>query len=127
MSEKVLSLTRRDFTITSFRVGGHGGQKVNKTNAGARVVHRPSGAVAESRSSRSFDENRKIAFKKCAESLAFRLWVADVHANILKGKTVEEEVSEMMTDANLKVEFRVDGKWQEEHASVAQLDRAHDL
>jgi len=38
MSKELLfSLTKKDFRVDTFRAGGKGGQKQNKTNSGVRV------------------------------------------------------------------------------------------
>ena len=72
MSEKVLSLTRRDFTITSFRVGGHGGQKVNKTESAVQLKHLPTGLMVKVQNERSQHQNRATALAL----LRTRLWDA---------------------------------------------------
>lgn len=68
-----LSVTAKDCEWDYFRCGGHGGQKVNKTSSGARVTHPSSGAVGESREERSQLQNRKKAFRKMAETEAFKV------------------------------------------------------
>ena len=47
MRELLFSVTRDDFTIQTFRAGGKGGQKQNKTDSGVRCIHNASGAVGE--------------------------------------------------------------------------------
>ena len=60
--ELLFSLTKKDFVVETFRAGGKGGQKQNKTDSGVRIKHPASGAVAESREERSQHQNKKIAF-----------------------------------------------------------------
>ena len=64
MRELLFSVTRDDFTIQTFRAGGKGGQKQNKTDSGVRCIHNASGAVGEGRDERSQLQNKKNAFKR---------------------------------------------------------------
>lgn len=77
MSERtrVLSVTLADCTVQTFRAGGKGGQNQNKRDTGVRIIHPPSGARGESREERSQLQNKKLAFRRMAESPAFRAWV----------------------------------------------------
>lgn len=106
--EHVLSVTRKDLVIQTFRAGGKGGQHQNKTETGVRVVHPPSGAVGEARDSRSQDQNKRAAFRKMADSVRFRSWVRDQHLQVAR------KVAEAMEPANLLVEVRRDGEWTPE-------------
>ena len=64
--EIIFSASRKDFRVDTFKSGGKGGQHQNKTDSGVRITHLPSGISAESRTSRSQRENRKLAFRKLA-------------------------------------------------------------
>ena len=55
--------------MDTFRSGGKGGQHQNTTDSGVRITHIETGLSAESRSSRSQTQNRKIAFKKLIDRL----------------------------------------------------------
>jgi peptide chain release factor len=70
---RVLSVTAADCELQTFRCGGNGGQNVNTRDTGARYIHHPSGARGESREERSQWANRKIAWRRMAESKEFQL------------------------------------------------------
>jgi len=55
--------------IDVFRAGGKGGQHQNTTNTGVRLVHRPTGLRAESRTERSQTANRRRALARLREKL----------------------------------------------------------
>lgn len=58
-----------DCDVFTFRSSGKGGQHVNKTESGVRIVHRPSGLTAICRRERSQYLNRK----RCLLTLRARL------------------------------------------------------
>jgi len=110
MREKMLSI-KDDLEWEFFRAGGKGGQNQNKRDTAARVRHRPSGAVGESREERHQMQNRVIALRRLANSAKFRLWVAEQHLEIEQGLTLDQRIAKMMEPHNLKVEVRRDGEW----------------
>ena len=73
--ERVLSVTLADCEVQTFRAGGKGGQNQNKRETGVRIIHPPSGARGEARDERSQFQNKKLAFRRMAESPTFRAWV----------------------------------------------------
>jgi peptide chain release factor 2 len=52
-----------DIEMQTFRSGGPGGQHQNKTESGVRLIHTPTGIVAECRSERSQHKNRDVAMQ----------------------------------------------------------------
>ena len=52
-----------DVETQTFSCGGPGGQHVNKTQSGVRLIHKPTGIVAESRSERSQHKNKDNCWK----------------------------------------------------------------
>jgi protein subunit release factor B len=113
MKEKLFSVTKDDFDIETFRAGGKGGQKQNKTESGVRIRHRASGAVAESREYAEQSNNRKAAFQRLIETTKFKSWLHQEASRLAGRPTPEQIVEEQMCDENLRIETREDGKWQE--------------
>src|SRR5690625_2817858 len=106
----LFSVTKKDFRIDTFRAGGKGGQKQNKTNSGVRITHIESGAVGEARDSRSYHDNRKAAFRRCVESHTFKLWSDRKAARMLMDETeIERKVNAAMRE--VKTEVMRDGRW----------------
>lgn len=113
--ELIFSVTKKDFDIQAFRAGGKGGQNQNKTNSGCRIMHKESGAVAESRDTRSFHENQRSAFRKLIESPKFKLWHKIEVAKRMKDYvSIDAKVDLAMKPENIKVEVHDEnGKWVE--------------
>lgn len=116
MKEKIISLNKKDFEIQTFRSGGPGGQKQNKTSTGVRIIHRESNSVGESRTHRSQSINKKEAFKHLISSNSFQSWLKlEINRKCGILDKVNEKVDEMMNLDNIKIEI-VDenGNWVEE-------------
>lgn len=110
--ELLFSVTKKDFRIDTFRAGGKGGQKQNKTSSGVRITHIESGAVGESREERSQHTNKERAFKRCIESNTFKKWHKRKCAEMLVNKSeIEKKVNESMKKENLKEETFNGEKW----------------
>lgn len=109
--KRVLSVTIHDCEVQTFRAGGPGGQKQNKTSSGARVIHHPSGARGECREERSQLQNKRRAFLRMIETPAFKTWM---RIKLGHEAIVDAQVDRMMWPVNIKTEVREDGKWVEE-------------
>jgi len=110
----LFSITRKDFRIDTFRSGGKGGQKQNKTSSGVRVTHIPSGAIGESRNHRSQHQNRKEALRRLTETRKFKAWLKLEVARVTgELNEIERKVEDAMQTRNLRVERRKEGKWVE--------------
>jgi protein subunit release factor B len=111
MREHMFSVTLADCEVQTFRAGGPGGQKQNKTNSGVRIIHHPSGARGESREERSQLQNKKKAFKRMAETPAFKLWV---QKQLGMDDLIRCAVDRDVWPDRVKVEVKQDGKWVEQ-------------
>jgi peptide chain release factor 1 len=110
--ELLFSVTKKDFRVDYFRPGGHGGQKVDKSSVGARITHIDSGAVGESRESRSREQNKKKAFQKLLNTREWKAWYRIRKAQALgQALEIEESVDKSLAPENLKVEVKEKGRW----------------
>ena len=73
MREKILSVTLKDCDVQTKRGSGKGGQNRNKRDTAVRLVHRASGAVGEAQDERSQLQNKRLAFRRMAESDRFKV------------------------------------------------------
>lgn len=73
--ELLFRLTAKDFDFQAKRGSGSGGQKRNKTSSAIQCFHPPSGAMGESEDAREQSQNKKMAFKRCTDTVVFRAWL----------------------------------------------------
>ncbi len=108
----VLTLTKKDFDVSTFSTGGRGGQRQDHTNQGVRITHRASGVSAEGREHRSQAQNRQAAFQRLAADPRFRAWLS-VAADAAEGvESPEDAVERTTVPENLRVEVRdASGRW----------------
>lgn len=64
-----VNVRREDIRRDVFRASGAGGQHVNRTESGVRLVHIPTGTVAESTESRSQHKNQEIAMGRLLQQI----------------------------------------------------------
>lgn len=101
----LFSIPRSAFRLEFFRAGGKGGQKQNKTSSACRITHVESGAIGESREERYQHTNRRRAFRRLADSKAFRTWLRLKVAAVLRGyRDLEEKVERLLRPENLRIE-----------------------
>ena len=70
-SEEIV-INPEDVEAQTFRSGGAGGQYQNTTESGVRLIHKPTGLIAESREERSQHQNREICLRRLKGLLARR-------------------------------------------------------
>ena len=68
-NESEVVVRPQDVLLQTFRSGGPGGQHQNKTESGVRVIHKPTGLVAECREERSQIQNKEKAMRKLEGAL----------------------------------------------------------
>lgn len=111
--EPLFSVSIKDCEVQTFRSGGKGGQNQNKVESGVRILHRPSGAVGESREHREQLQNKRAAFRRLAQSKMFTAWALQKARELEGYKTIERIVDDLMAPENIKTEILVDQKWVE--------------
>lgn len=108
----LFSVTAKDCRFDTFRGTGPGGQKRNKTSSGVRCTHILSGAWAESDETRDQHKNKRIAFRKMAETKEFKTWHKIETARHMGWyKEIEQNVERSMKLNNLIIEGKDKGKW----------------
>lgn len=112
---KVLSVTATDCELQTFTSGGPGGQHQNRSQTGVRWVHPPSGARGEARDERSQLQNKKLAWRRMAESKEFQLWL---RRTLGQDAAREAEQARHLSPGSLpadevKIEVRINGRWIE--------------
>lgn len=112
VKQLVLSLTKKDFEMETFRAGGPGGQNQNKRDTGVRFRHVPSGAVGESREYREQLQNKKAAFVRMANHPRMKIWInKQIGEKELPPTTTNERHLYRQANENSPIERKVDGKW----------------
>lgn len=91
--ELLFTVPTKDFEFKATRGTGSGGQKKNKTSSAIQCFHRASGSMGYAEDSREQSQNRKLAFKRCTDSLEFKTWI-QLKIDAAQGKVEIEEADE---------------------------------
>lgn len=112
--EKLLSVTIHDCEVQTYRGSGKGGQNRNKRDTAVRIIHHPSNAVGQAQDERSQWQNKKLAFKRMAESKEFQTWVK-IEAAKQMGliENIKKKVEKEMRNIKIEVKDK-NGRWIEE-------------
>jgi len=118
MTKQLLfSVSVKDCEVQAFKGSGPGGQKRNKTASAIRVIHHQSGAIGQASDAREQHLNKRNAFLRMIETKEFKSWhkvtVAKL-CGILPKESLEEQVDKMMSEENLKIEYKINGEWIDE-------------
>ena len=110
--ELLFSVTASDCDFQAFKGSGPGGQHRNKVATAIRCTHRDSGAVGVASDDKSQHRNKRVAFRRMAESKTFRDW-ANLEAAKKNGelKRIKDKVERLMSPLNIKVEVQQGGRW----------------
>jgi protein subunit release factor B len=98
----MFSVTAKDCIFKDKRGSGKGGQKKNKTSSAIQCFHEPSGAMGEAEDHREQSLNRRLAFRRMAESIEFQVW-AKLKADVMLGNVDIEENDEKGNPIKRKV------------------------
>ena len=111
----IYKLTVKDFKWIYFKGRGGGGQHRDKKATCCRCIHPPSGAKGVSSDHRERPRNRKLAFRRMAESKKFQVWAKlDALKKIGFIDRIEKEIDDSLANPNnVRIEVKVDGKWVE--------------
>lgn len=116
--EKLFTVTIHDCRVDTYRGSGAGGQNRNKRDTAVRITHVPSGAVGRCEEQRNQLQNKKVAFRRMAETKEFKTWT---HMEASRQSGALEEIR-LKVDREMR-KVRVDvrdenGMWKEEDECV---------
>jgi protein subunit release factor B len=113
MTKKLLfKVTAKDCDWEYYRGSGNGGQKRQKTSSAVRCRHKPSGAIGQAQDHRSQKQNKRLAFRRMAETRKFKDWIKLTVSRISGAQAEAQRYAEREIDSSrVRVEVKKDGKW----------------
>ncbi len=110
-----VNVRKEDIRRDVFRASGAGGQHVNKTESGVRLVHLPTGTVAESTESRSQHKNYDIAMGRLLQQIkaatlnAFESSIASARRSLVGSGDRSEKIRTYNWPQNRVTDHRLEG------------------
>lgn len=114
MTERLkFSVTAKDFDVTWFSGTGGGGQHRNKHQNCCRLKHRDTGVIKTGQSHKDRPANQKEALTSMANDPRFKAFCSQKLKELETGKSIEQEVNEMMHPSNLRLDVKdEEGNWK---------------